>query len=72
VAQTERYTELDVIRGLALLSVLLVNPLNDFRISLTEHLSIRPGGMALAVTDLWPAATDATGGRSLTCRAFFV
>ena len=38
VAPTERYTALDVTRGLALLGVLLVNLVDDFRVSLAEHI----------------------------------
>ena len=38
VAQAERYSALDTLRGLALLGVLLVNLLGDFRISLAEHI----------------------------------
>jgi uncharacterized protein len=38
VAQTERYAALDVIRGVALLGVLLVNLLDDFRVPLAEHI----------------------------------
>lgn len=37
IAQAERYTSLDALRGLALLGVLIVNLLVDFRISLAEH-----------------------------------
>ena len=47
VSPAERYTSLDVLRGLALLGVLVVNLLSDFRISLPEHIlysntSLRP------------------------------
>jgi uncharacterized protein len=38
VLQAERYVSLDALRGLALLGVLLVNLLSDFRVSLSEHI----------------------------------
>jgi uncharacterized protein len=38
VTQTERYAALDAIRGVALLGVLLMNLLSDFRVSLAEHI----------------------------------
>jgi uncharacterized protein len=38
IAETERLSALDFIRGLALLGVLLVNALAVFRISLLEHI----------------------------------
>jgi uncharacterized protein len=38
IAETERLSSLDFIRGLALLGVLLVNALSGFRISLLEHI----------------------------------
>jgi uncharacterized protein len=39
VASAERYAALDALRGIALLGVLLVNLLSDFRIPLAEHIS---------------------------------
>ncbi len=36
----ERYTALDILRGVALLGVLLVNILSDFRIPLAQHLRV--------------------------------
>jgi len=38
VPSSERYLNLDVVRGVALFGVLLVNLLSDFRISLIEHI----------------------------------
>jgi uncharacterized protein len=38
VTEAERYFALDALRGFALLGVLLVNLLSDFRISLAEHI----------------------------------
>jgi uncharacterized protein len=38
VTQAERYASLDALRGVALLGVLLVNLLGDFRVSLPEHI----------------------------------
>jgi hypothetical protein len=38
VTEAERYVALDALRGLALLGVLLVDLLGDFRISLAEHI----------------------------------
>jgi uncharacterized protein len=38
VSQAERYAALDALRGLALLGVLLVNLLSDFRVPLAEHI----------------------------------
>lgn len=38
VTQADRYASLDVLRGLALFGVLLVNLLGDFRVSLAEHI----------------------------------
>jgi uncharacterized membrane protein YeiB len=58
VGRTERYAALDVLRGLALLGVLLVNLLNDFRVSLAEHLlafHTHPGGLDRAA-DVFVAA----------------
>jgi uncharacterized protein len=52
VTQTERYSSLDAIRGLALLGVLLVNLLSDFRVSLAEHVltfHTHPGRLDRAV-----------------------
>jgi len=40
VINSERYTDLDILRGVALLGVLLVNLLSDFRIPLAEHLLV--------------------------------
>jgi len=40
VSASERYTDLDILRGVALLGVLLVNLLSDFRIPLAEHLLV--------------------------------
>src|SRR6266513_348502 len=38
LAQTERYAALDVIRGISLFGVLLVNLLTLFRVSLFQHI----------------------------------
>jgi uncharacterized membrane protein YeiB len=38
VIQSERCHTLDALRGLALLGVLLVNLLSDFRVSLADHI----------------------------------
>ena len=38
IAGRERYGNLDVLRGMALFGVLLVNLLSDFRVSLSEHI----------------------------------
>ena len=38
IDQTQRFVALDVIRGIALLGVLLVNLLSDFRIPLAQHI----------------------------------
>ncbi len=38
VAQAQRFVVLDILRGVALLGVLLVNLLSDFRIPLAQHL----------------------------------
>ncbi len=38
VGETERYRPIDVLRGLALFGVLLINLLGDFRVSLVQHI----------------------------------
>src|SRR5262245_61712930 len=40
VASQERYVSLDILRGLALLGVLLVNLESDFRVPLAQHILV--------------------------------
>jgi uncharacterized membrane protein YeiB len=56
----ERYVTLDVLRGLALFGVLLINLETLFRVSLFEHiLSLRSGRVVVALADLRSLAAHA-------------